>query len=499
MKTRFYFLILAALASVASGCSEGEACMEEQVPRCENTTDAQEEVADQPDSPAEREIVTRDLALSNRHRGDLAVSFRVETDWSASISYEDGAAGWLAIAPESGPAGPSALGLTVADNTDPQPRRAFIDIIHGDSVLRLVAMQFGAEPEMKSELEMHTDTSEFGKFFAHESYEETISFRVNADWELEVEYKTGQRDWLTVTPRSGTAGEVELTMTLPENPSDDRSAVIRIIYGEESLFDYRWRPEHTIGVRQYAINLAHIFEPELTRLLHKKGYIADERHISPDEVKQIKMLNLMGAWSYPEQRYLGELTSLRGIEYFESLEYLSCWGNHLTSLDVSRNKALKELWCYNNDLVSIDVSGCPELEVLYCHSNPISSLNVSGNPALTSLNCDNLLLTSLDVSSNPALVLLSMDENRVETLDVTHNPELWVLDCSDNCLRGIDVSCNPDLRQFKCDRNPGDGKVFPIRSWFDLASMPTGSYVHFTTEEWSYENRTIVPEYRMVE
>ena len=48
--------------------------------------------------------------------------------------------------------------------------------------------------------------------------------------------------------------------------------------------------------------------------------------------------------------YLGNsyIESLKGIEYFTSLETLVCSGNQLTSLDVSQNTELKSLKCFSN-------------------------------------------------------------------------------------------------------------------------------------------------------
>ena len=72
-----------------------------------------------------------------------------------------------------------------------------------------------------------------------------------------------------------------------------------------------------------------------------------------------------------------EIYSLKGIEYFTSLQSLDCSLNKLTTLDLSSNTALTTLNCGGNYLTSLDVSG---------------------NTALTSLNCGNNQLTSLDVS-----------------------------------------------------------------------------------------------------
>ena len=90
--------------------------------------------------------------------------------------------------------------------------------------------------------------------------------------------------------------------------------------------------------------------------------------------------------------------SLKGIEYFTSLQRLGCEGNKLTTLNLSRNTALTSLSCNGNQLTNLDVSSNTALTSLSCYNNQLTSLDVRGNTALTSLSCGRNQLTSLDVS-----------------------------------------------------------------------------------------------------
>ena len=58
------------------------------------------------------------------------------------------------------------------------------------------------------------------------------------------------------------------------------------------------------------------------------------------------------------------ITSLKGIEYFQSLKRLSCGSNYLSELDVSSNTELREIVCYYNQLTRLDVANNPELTQL---------------------------------------------------------------------------------------------------------------------------------------
>ncbi|MBR3058129.1 MAG: DUF4214 domain-containing protein [Clostridiales bacterium] len=71
------------------------------------------------------------------------------------------------------------------------------------------------------------------------------------------------------------------------------------------------------------------------------------------------------------------ISSLKGIEYFDRLEWLCCNNNSLTSLDLSQN---------------------PRLDWIDCSSNQLANLELGENDALFHLHCENNLLTKLDVS-----------------------------------------------------------------------------------------------------
>lgn len=114
------------------------------------------------------------------------------------------------------------------------------------------------------------------------------------------------------------------------------------------------------------------------------------------------------------------------------LTVLTCWMNNLTSLDVSKNTALTELHCYDNNLTSLDVSKCAALTYLNCWNNNLTFLDVSKNTKLTKLWCGGNNLTSLDVSKNTALTYLSCSYSNLTSLDISKNTELTDLRCRNN-------------------------------------------------------------------
>lgn len=109
-----------------------------------------------------------------------------------------------------------------------------------------------------------------------------------------------------------------------------------------------------------------------------------------------------------------EIHSLQGIEYLTGLTDLACDDNMLTSLDVSKNTALRYLICNGNLLTSLDVSGCKALTYLDCNNNQLTSLNVTGCESLKDLYCEINQLTSLNVSGCPSLVGISCYLNQLK-------------------------------------------------------------------------------------
>lgn len=191
-----------------------------------------------------------------------------------------------------------------------------------------------------------------------------------------------------------------------------------------------------------------------------------------------------------------QIEDLTGVEAFINITGLSCFGNKLTSLDVSKNTKLTSLRCYMNQLTAIDVSNNLELQELACHSNQISSLDVSKNTKLKELNCYTLKISLLDLTNNPDLEelncsytdltdlnipfpeklkkldisgldsLATMDLSAfsnlqdlgcasldLTSLDISNLPNLTVLNCSYNLLTSLDLSNHLDMVKISCGNN----------------------------------------------
>lgn len=122
--------------------------------------------------------------------------------------------------------------------------------------------------------------------------------------------------------------------------------------------------------------------------------------------------------------YSKGISNLKGVEYFTALKELDCWGNKLTSLDLSKNKKLTVLFCADNQLTSLNISGCAALKYLTCERNQLKSLDVSKNTKLATLNCNNNKLTSLNLSNNPMLSNIQCADNNIGKINLQNCPLL---------------------------------------------------------------------------
>ena len=371
---------------------------------------------------------------------------------------------------------------------------------------------------------------------ADEERTATVAFIAAADWTLSVVYDDAESaaDWLSVTPASGTAGEQTVELSATRNfRASARTAYADIACGKQSV-----RLTVTQTAASGDTDFTAQFDEAFAKELQKQGIIADADNITPEDMEKIAAitsLDVAGSYDNP-----GTLTSLRGIEYFESLEELFCLYNQLTALDVSRNTALTELRCDYNQLTSLDVSRNTALTELRCDYNQLTSLDVSRNTALTYLDCNNNQLTELDVSRNTALTeldcsgnplttldismntaltklycaineLTTLDvsrntaltelncaNNELTTLDVSQNTALTVLSCFSNELPSLNISRNRALTKFDCSYNPGDGvSSFPVTAWFDNDTKPGD--LEIDEEQWKYDGKTITIDFRKAE
>jgi hypothetical protein len=157
-----------------------------------------------------------------------------------------------------------------------------------------------------------------------------------------------------------------------------------------------------------------------------------------ESVKEIDCDNIKGNYS---------IKSLKGIEFFTNLEVLSCNYNYLSSIDLSRNQALKEFHFQdsaNQRAIFLDVSGCIALEKLYV----------------------DYLSSPLDLSKNVNLETLSVWDD--EPIDISNNTKLKYLSITrSETMPKLDLSHNTALEELTLElwddwNNPSDLTIIPV-------------------------------------
>ncbi len=165
-----------------------------------------------------------------------------------------------------------------------------------------------------------------------------------------------------------------------------------------------------------------------------------------------------------------EIRSVEGIEFLSGITKLTAYnGNHVTTVDlsknrrlthinwsrgalkdlnVSKNRHLKYLHCFENQLVAIDLSGTENLLYLQCNENLIRNLDLSHNTNLRELYCQNNKLTALNLSHNPRLRYLNCNGNHLGQLDISNNLKLKTLICGENLFDSINLAAHKDLSVF---------------------------------------------------
>ena len=273
--------------------------------------------------------------------------------------------------------------------------------------------------------------------------DEKLSFRLEMDDELyscsaDIELKAGYKSKITITVDKYEPQTLSLSVVGINPWTDDATDYAATMDNFITFADAKFK-EWLIGANLFAYDIG------------AGGYVNTGNKIDANHDGEISFAEAENV-TYIYIPNLG-ITSMAELHYFPNLEYLYCYNNQLTALDVSKNTALKFFWCSNNQLTALDVSKNTALATFWCSNNQLTALDVSKNTALEDLSCNNNQLTALDVSKNTALEELNCINNQLTALDVSKNTALKELYCALNQLTALDVSKNTALKFLRCYDN----------------------------------------------
>ncbi len=149
------------------------------------------------------------------------------------------------------------------------------------------------------------------------------------------------------------------------------------------------------------------------------------------------------------------IKSLKGIECFKSLSFLSCRNNQIESIDsIIGIQSLMYVNCDSNLIKGkVNLSNLELLKYLSCHSNNIDALDLNSASQLVYWDCSNNNLKSLKLDSKLSLEYLNCSHNKIESLLIPRQSILKGLDCAYNSLKAIVLTSLPNLEELVCNNN----------------------------------------------
>jgi Leucine-rich repeat (LRR) protein len=177
-------------------------------------------------------------------------------------------------------------------------------------------------------------------------------------------------------------------------------------------------------------------------------------------------------------------TTLKGIEYFTALEYLTCNYNNLTSLDLTKNLALKDLRCsYNEQMQVLQLPNTTTLIDVACAHCSLLSLDVTMCKGLGTLRCDHNSLSTLYANNVTTLNELQCQNNSLTTLGITGCTNLRDVYANNNQLTALNLSGCTKLNELRIYSNQIKQQAMNniITALPEKVSPATGSIVLFYT------------------
>ena len=163
-----------------------------------------------------------------------------------------------------------------------------------------------------------------------------------------------------------------------------------------------------------------------------------------------------------------------------SLQKLNCSYNQLTSLPSKLPESLQILYCSNNQLTELPSNLPGSLQELYCYNNKLTELPSNLPESLRGLWCDDNKLTELPLKLPESLQNLYCSDNNLTELPPNLPGSLQNLDCSYNKLTELPSKLPESLQNLYCSNN-------------NLTSLPSNLPGSLQNLDGSYNKLTSLP------
>ena len=211
------------------------------------------------------------------------------------------------------------------------------------------------------------------------------------------------------------------------------------------------------------LNSTNFPDPVFRELLKSKLLRAEGETITNAQIAALKSFDTKDPSINPRKL---KVASLKGIEYFTSLEELGCYDNELTELDVKALTNLKKLICLNNNIKKLELDRAGKLEYLDCSENKLTTLKLANSEqtAMEYINCSVNELTSLNVSAYTNLRELHCFLNDISSPlfnNLSKQTKLKTVTCFNNRIPYMNCSALTGLRRLECANNQMTYLVVP--------------------------------------
>lgn len=279
--------------------------------------------------------------------------------------------------------------------------------------------------------------------------ERVLSITALQNWLVTVGGDEKEVDWCRISPIAGLAGSSQLTLTVDSYQGEaDRVCVLTFVCANQ---------KEEVEVRQTGTDgdaFVYFSDPEFKNMILEEYDSDQDSKLSSEEALQVVRLDFHSTG----------ISSLKGIERMDNLEYLDCSFNKISGeLNLGNLKKLRVAQLHHNLYTSLDVSGCSALDTLIANDNytyddagymvfPLEEVNLSGCTSLRKADFTDNNLTSLDCSDCVGLTDLNCRYNKLSFLDISACDRLVRLSCRTNAgLSGeLDLSHCPDLEYLEC-------------------------------------------------
>ena len=180
---------------------------------------------------------------------------------------------------------------------------------------------------------------------------------------------------------------------------------------------------------------------------------------------------------YVKYQYFIEIQQLSD---YDSIVYINCSNNKLTSLPSSLPESLQILRCFGNKLTSLPSKLPESLQKLYCNYNKLTELPSNLPESLQELDCSSNNITSLPSKLPGSLYKLYCRNNNLTSFPPNLPGSLQNLDCSHNKLTELPSNLPGSLQTLYCSDNILTS--LPI----NLHELRNLTYVYYINNEIEY-------------